>query len=70
MPIVGGFDFLEKFSELRTRLALETCVVMMYSSSDRSEDKARASQFEFVKDYIVKGELTSDDLKHKLVPFH
>ena len=69
MPIIGGFDFLEKFSALREELSLESCVIMMYSSSEREEDKRRASAFSFVKDYLVKGDLTPDILKEKLAPF-
>ena len=42
MPIIGGFDFLEKFSTLREELSLESCVIMMYSSSEREEDKKKS----------------------------
>ncbi|TDF41757.1 response regulator [Alteromonadaceae bacterium M269] len=69
MPNLGGFGFLKKFAEVRKELGLESCVIMMYSSSERQEDKENAYQFDFVKDYIVKGELTSEDLKRKLTPF-
>ena len=69
MPNLGRFGFLKKFAEVRKELGLESCVIMMYSSSERQEDKENAYQFDFVKDYIVKGELTSEDLKRKLTPF-
>jgi CheY-like chemotaxis protein len=66
MPIVGGFEFLEKFAELRNRLALEPCVIMMYSSSERAEDKEKASNYNFVKGYLTKGEMDIRELKDKI----
>lgn len=66
MPNIGGFEFLVKFAELRNRLALKSCVIMMYSSSERPEDKEKASSFDFVKDYLVKGEMDIEDLKDKI----
>jgi len=66
MPILNGFEFLEKFAELRKRLALKSCVIMMYSSSERAEDKEKANRFDFVKDYLTKGEMSVDELKAKI----
>ncbi|WP_299263436.1 response regulator [uncultured Psychrosphaera sp.] len=66
MPNIGGFEFLEKFAELRKTLELKSCVIMMYSSSDLPEDKARASSFNFVKDFLTKGEIQIDELKTKI----
>ncbi|MEM5499651.1 response regulator [Paraglaciecola mesophila] len=57
MPKVNGFDFLKEFAILRTQLAILSCVVVMYSSSERREDKERALKYEFVQRYLVKGEL-------------
>lgn len=69
MPIVGGFEFLERFAELRSRLALQSCAIIMYSSSDRPEDKQRAESYEFVQDFLTKGTLTTDELISKLEGF-
>ena len=66
MPEIGGFEFLEKFAELRKRLALMSCVIMMYSSSERVEDKERAASFDFVKSYLTKGETDIEGLKQKI----
>ncbi|WP_158771196.1 response regulator [Paraglaciecola sp. L1A13] len=66
MPIVNGFDFLEEFSKIRTHLELSACVVTMYSSSERAEDKARAFKYDFVRGFLVKGELTIDFLKETI----
>tara|TARA_R110002012_G_scaffold272480_3_gene458059 strand:- start:1413 stop:1829 length:417 start_codon:yes stop_codon:yes gene_type:complete len=62
MPKVNGFDFLKEFAVLRTQLALLSCVVVMYSSSERREDKERALKYEFVQRYLVKGELNEEFL--------
>jgi CheY-like chemotaxis protein len=66
MPNIGGFEFLVRFTELRNRLALKSCVIMMYSSSERVEDKEKASSFDFVKDYLIKGEMDLEELKAKI----
>lgn len=66
MPIIGGFEFLEKFAELRKKLGLVSCVIMMYSSSERPEDKEKAASFDFVKDYLTKGEMSIEELKNKV----
>lgn len=66
MPIVGGFEFLQKFSELRKKFSLFSCVIMMYSSSERAEDIEKASSYDFVEDFLIKGEMTLDDLKEKM----
>ena len=67
MPIIGGFEFLEKFSELRNKFELDTCVIMMYSSSERLEDKNDALKYDFVKGYLTKGLFTMDELKEKIL---
>lgn len=58
MPNVDGFDFLEAFAKIRMQFDLRSCVVAMYSSSERSEDKERAMKYEFVSRYLVKGDMT------------
>lgn len=66
MPRIGGFEFLERFEQLRNRLQLKSCVIMMFSSSERPEDKERAMHFDFVKDFLTKGELSVEELKSKI----
>lgn len=63
MPIMGGFEFLQKFSELKTQLDLDTCRILMYSGSDDPEEKARAMQYDFVKGFLIKGESSTEELK-------
>lgn len=66
MPILNGFDFLDKFEALRKVHALKACVIMMYSSSERQEDKDRIAKFDFVEGFLIKGELTPEVLKDKV----
>ncbi len=55
MPRMNGFGFLEEFARMDASAhRLESIVFVMISSSDNLEDKQRAQQFPFVKDYIVK----------------
>ena len=64
MPIMGGFEFLEKFEKLRSeRTELKTVVFTMFSSSEREEDKVRANSFDCVGGYITKGSLSKESLQ-------
>jgi hypothetical protein len=38
----------------------------MYSSSERPEDKEKASNYDFVNDYLTKGEMGIKELKDKI----
>lgn len=66
MPLVGGLEFLEKFNTLRQELECSSTVVMMYSSSERPEDREQAFFYEFVKGFITKGTYSSDELADKI----
>jgi CheY-like chemotaxis protein len=66
MPIVGGFEFLQKFAELKTQFDLDICQILMYSGSDDSQEKARALQYDFVKGFLIKGESSTDELKAEI----
>lgn len=67
MPRVNGFEFLEQFSVLRGQEnAYQTCVVMMFSSSEQPGERQRALAYDFVADYIVKGQTSSDELAEKI----
>lgn len=67
MPHINGFEFLNHFSEIRKQDEICSCVVMMYSSSERTEDKEQAYKHDFVKDFVIKGETTADTLKQKIL---
>ena len=66
MPKMGGFEFLAKFSRLHQYSELRNSNVMMYSTSDRNEDRQRAFGYPCVKDFLIKGELSVDDLEQKM----
>ena len=67
MPIVNGFEFLTKFAHLRKLIEVDSCVVIMFSSSEREEDKEKIMAYDFVKDYVVKGTFTAQELKEKVL---
>lgn len=62
MPKMNGFQFLEAFETIRSEQCLESTVVVMFTSSPRAEDKEQAFQWEFVKDFVVKGSFNSERL--------
>jgi CheY-like chemotaxis protein len=64
MPIMSGFEFLQKFGELKTQFDLDICQIVMYSGSDDPQEKARALQYDFVKGFIIKGESNLEKLKN------
>jgi len=51
MPGLDGHEFLDIYSEDNTRIAP---VVVMLTSSDQTQDKEKALEFQCVKDYLVK----------------
>ncbi|MGK0306618.1 MAG: CheY-like chemotaxis protein [Gammaproteobacteria bacterium] len=63
MPIMDGFEFLQKFAELKTQVDLDICQILMYSGSDDPQEKARALQYDFVKGFLIKGESSTEELK-------
>ena len=66
MPLVGGFEFLEKFSPMREALGIETAFIMMFSSSEREEDREKAFTYDYVTDYLTKGQFSSEQLREKI----
>lgn len=66
MPLMNGFEFLEHFAILRRTVSIDTCVVMMITSSHMQEDKNRLKPYEFVKDYLVKGAYSPTEIKEKI----
>lgn len=53
MPIVNGWEFLEKFQYFKDQYFKDTSIYMLTSSSDQS-DVNKAKNFPIVNDYIVK----------------
>ncbi|MBL4685669.1 MAG: response regulator [Nannocystaceae bacterium] len=66
MPLVGGFEFLEQFASIRGDKQLTAVVVMMYTSSEREEDKRAAARHDFVRGFVTKSSISPDDLAEKL----
>ncbi|MEL6868389.1 MAG: response regulator [Pseudomonadota bacterium] len=67
MPRVDGFEFLTRFNEMRNADDdYEACVVMMFSSSERSDERQQALAHDFVVDFIVKGRTNPDELRLKI----
>lgn len=68
MPLMDGFEFLEKFSALRSeREDLKSAMLTMLTSSDRKEDILKAKSYDFVDNFITKGSLSIEDIKESLL---
>lgn len=67
MPLIGGLEFLDLFAALRKKKDFHSSILMMFTSSEKEQDKKRAFAHEFVKGYIVKMPPTSEDLKKALM---
>ena len=63
MPIVNGWDFLAEFSKMREELEIESSVVVMFTTSNNPGDREKADSYDFVTNYLIKGEFTPDDLE-------
>lgn len=66
MPLVSGFEFLDKFGPMRNSLNIETAFIMMFSSSESEQDRDKAFSYGYVKDYLTKGQFSSDQLREKI----
>ncbi|MFT5612310.1 MAG: CheY-like chemotaxis protein [Polaribacter sp.] len=68
MPVMGGFEFLKKFNEFKSkREKLNAVVFTMFTSSQRKEDVEKANAYTFVRDFIIKGSLSPDGLKETII---
>jgi two-component SAPR family response regulator len=53
MPIMNGWDFLERFKKIRKEISKSINIYVISSSID-PVDISRSKRYSFVKDYIVK----------------
>ncbi len=54
MPVMGGFEFLEKFEQNRRAWNFEGAILIMFTSSEHASDQERVLNYDFVKGYVVK----------------
>ena len=69
MPRMGGFEVLNALKEDLSDDG-QVVFVTMYSSSNHAQDRSDASEFPFVKDYIVKPPTVDkmNEILHALYP--
>lgn len=71
MPLVDGFEFLEKFAQQKKENDYyQSIILMMFTSSERQEDRDRTLAYDFVKNYLIKGEFDHESLEQKMRNFH
>jgi CheY-like chemotaxis protein len=66
MPKVNGHEFLAKFAALREDEELQSVNIIMFSSSERTDDIDHAMRYDFVADYLVKGQFSTEELYGKI----
>lgn len=67
MPVIGGFEFLDKFDQMRAQnKPLGLIKIIMYSSSDNQENKEKAVAYENVQGFIAKHPGSSKELKKQM----
>ncbi|KLN59399.1 hypothetical protein WH96_18050 [Kiloniella spongiae] len=70
MPIMNGIEFLKKYSALRqTNKKHMSSIFTMYTSSEREEDIEIKELYDFVKGYIVKGNLKAENLQETIAKY-
>jgi len=62
MPDMNGWEFLREYNELDKELQSKTVIIML-TTSQNADDKAKAMKWSFVSDYITKP-LTKDIMKN------
>lgn len=68
MPRLSGFDFLERFAGLRSKHEdYASCVIMMFSSSEHPSERERAFAYDYVTDFVIKGQTNPEDLREKVL---
>jgi CheY-like chemotaxis protein len=68
MPIVNGWEFLERLSQLNQNHYFDDTAIYMLTSSSEQSDINKAKNYRLVTDYIVKPLLTEnlDAIKEKM----
>lgn len=67
MPLLDGFGFLKMFDELRdSNEVYRKCHILMYSSSEDLDDQSQVSKYQFVNDFVVKGQWHSEQIQNKI----
>ncbi len=67
MPVSNGFDFLDKFADLAKVLDFSNSTVLMYSTSQREDEVARALSYDSVKCFIIKIPDSAEKLKAQIL---
>jgi len=63
MPVMDGFEFLEKFSLLRNSTnQYHSVVFILFTSSESDENILKAKPYDFIKSFTMKGSLTKEKL--------
>jgi CheY-like chemotaxis protein len=66
MPLIGGLEFLEHFAVLRQSKDFSSCVLIMFTSSERETDRKQALSYDFVRGYLVKMPSSPEVLRQSL----
>ena len=66
MPVIDGFEFLKKFTDLLEKDKISSCQILMYTGSDNPEEHSRALQYDAVKGILLKGDFDLQQLREQV----
>lgn len=70
MPIMGGFEFLDSFAQLKAVDDRYSSIIFaLLTSSTQGRDLERAQAYECVHDYVAKSELNAEVMAKLLTNF-
>ena len=53
MPLMTGFEFIDKFLEFSDEI-IEQCKIVIFSSTDAPEDHARMKEYPIIRKFLTK----------------
>ena len=66
MPLMNGLEFLQNFDKIRVENDLTSVAIIMFSGAELETERLEALHYEYVKAYVVKGEVGAKELGHQI----
>ncbi len=71
MPVIDGFGFLKGFDEIKDGYEnYDSIIFIMFTTSQLQQEIDLALSYEFVKEYLIKGDIDKTTLKERLSKYH
>lgn len=66
MPLLNGFEFLDKYTVLKQENQYDDTFVMMFTTSEDQHEMQKALKYDCVSDFLVKSKISKDMLSSKI----